>query len=73
MQTQPAIGTEVIFSFPVHPLTAKFVGERRAGRGVVVGESVVGTDLSALIRVTESPYYAAGEVLDVRNHNIGLA
>jgi hypothetical protein len=70
MQTQPQVGTEVTFSFNLPIIIG---GARKTGRGVVVGESVVGTDLSALIRVTESADYATGEIIDVRNRNVWAA
>ncbi len=70
MQQQPKTGTAVTFGFNLPQIIG---GARRTGAGVVVGESVVGTDLSALIRVTESADYKVGEVIDVRNRNVWAA
>lgn len=70
MQTQPTIGSTVKFDFPVNAILRKSYGERRTGSGVVVGETVVGSSLASIIRVTESNDYSVGEIIDVTNSKV---
>ena len=72
MHTQPTIGSTVRFDFPVNAILRKFHGERRTGFGVVVDETVVGSNLASVIRVTESSDYAAGEIIDVSNSKVWM-
>jgi hypothetical protein len=67
MTTQPTIGCNVRYDYPVHPILRKHVGERTTGCGVVVSHQVVGTDLAVCIK-TE-----AGEYVHVRNRNVWAA
>jgi hypothetical protein len=71
MTNQPTTGSNVRFSFPVHPLLRKSVNERKSGSGVVVSQQVVGSDLAVCIKVTEGDL--AGQHVHVRNRNVWVA
>lgn len=61
--------TPVNFQFRTHSIVGS---ELRCGSGVVVDETIVGTDRAYVIRVTSGPSYAPGEYIDVRARHVGL-
>lgn len=65
-----ATGTPVNFQFRTHPVMGS---ELRSGSGVVVDETIVGTDRAYIVRVTGGESYSAGEFIDVRARHVGAA